>query len=123
MNNRHVARPVEAQPRPRKLKIYLTAYPLNSGSGRVQGSTPGGDVLGCAMAEDGHVLAEHLSSNVTFARHDMGLISDWKHDLYRQYAPDGFELEWVDDRKSHPGWLAALELNNHKDNRDDDRRR
>lgn len=95
------------------MKIYLTAYPLNSGSGAVHGSTPGGDVLGCALAEDGIVVAQHLSSSVGFARHDLGLESDWQHERYRAHAPAGFELEWVEwsERNIHPGWLAAMERN------------
>ena len=86
------------------MKIYLTAFPTGGGSGH-------GDVLGCAMTEDGHVLAEHLSSNVSFAKHDMGLTSDWKHDRYATHCPDGFELEWVEDYKTHAGWLAARAMN------------
>lgn len=93
------------------MKIYLTAFPTGSGSGAVRGSTRGGDVLACALSEDGTVLAEHLSSSVDFAKHDIGLTSDWKRDRYRAHAPDGFELEWVDDRKTHAGWLAALGRN------------
>ena len=93
------------------MKIFLTAFPLHSGSGSVHGSRPGGDVLGCALAEDGHVLAEHLSSSMDFAKHDMGLTSDWKHDRYAAYALDGFELEWVDDTNRHAGWIVAFEKN------------
>lgn len=93
------------------MKIFLTAYPTGGGFGSVHGSTVGGDVLGCAMAEDGHVLAEHLSSSVDFAKHDLGLTSDWQHEHYKKHAPDGYDLEWVDDRKTHPGWLAAFALN------------
>lgn len=93
------------------MKIYLTAFPLGSGSGNVRGSTRGGDVLGYALAEDGVALAEHLSSNVNFARHDMGLTSDWKHDRYAAHAPDGFELVWVDDPATSDAWQAALVLN------------
>jgi len=93
------------------MKIYLTAYPLGTGSGAVHGSTPGGDVLGCALSEDGVLLAEHLSSSVGFAKHDLGLTSDWQHDFYRAHAPNGYELEWVDDRKTHTGWIAAFDLN------------
>src|ERR1700687_1404427 len=63
------------------------------------------------MAAEGHVLAEHLSSSIGFAQHDLGFTSDWKHDRYQSYAPAGYELEWVDDRKTHGGWLAAFELN------------
>lgn len=93
------------------MKIFLTAYPTGTGSGAVHGSSPGGDVLGCALSEDGHVLAEHLSSSVAFAKHDLGLTSDWQHDKYRKHAPNGFELVWVDDRQTHDGWLAALAVN------------
>ncbi len=92
-------------------RIFLTAFPLGTGSGNVHGSTPGGDVLGAALAEDGTGLAEHLSSGVAYPKHDMGLTSDWKHDIYRKHAPDGFVLEWVDDAATHPGWQAALVLN------------
>ena len=93
------------------MRIFLAAFPLHSGSGLVRGSTVGGDVLGCALAEDGHCLAEHLSSSVDFAKHDMGLTSDWKHDRYRAHAPNGYILEWVDDPKVHGEWQAAIELN------------
>ncbi len=93
------------------MKIYLAAFPTGGGSGRVHGSTRGGDVLGSALAEDGTGLASHLSSSVGFARHDMGLTSDWTHEYYREYCPDGFELEWVDDPETHAGWQAALALN------------
>ncbi len=93
------------------MKIYLTAYATGGGTGAVHGSTRGGDVLGCALSEDGLILAEHLSSSEAFARHDLGLTSDWKHDRYREYAPDGYELEWVADRKTHAGWIAAFALN------------
>ena len=67
--------------------------------------------MGCALSEEGVVLAQHLSSSVAFAKHDLGLTSDWHHEKYRAAAPDGFELEWVDDRKTHTGWLAAIERN------------
>lgn len=96
------------------MKIYLTAFPLGSGSGRVHGSTPGGDVLGSALAEDGTGLCSHLSSSVAFAKHDMGLTSDWKHDFYREQYPDGFELVWIDDAATDPRWQAALTLNHER---------
>lgn len=92
-------------------KIYLTAFPTGGGSGAVQGSTRGGDVLGQALAEDGTAVAGHLSSGVNFAKHDMGLTSDWHHEQYRAHYPHGFDLEWVDDPETHPGWQAALALN------------
>lgn len=100
------------------MKIFLAAFPLHSGIGRVHGSTPGGDVLGCALAENGHCLAEHLSSSVSFAKHDMGLTSDWKHEYYTAHAPDGYELEWVDEPKADARWQAALALNKQLEGRD-----
>ena len=79
----------------------------------VNGSTVGGDVIGYALADDGHALASHLSSNVGFSQHDMGLTSDWKHDKYKEHFPDGFELEWIDesDLEHHEGFKKAFELN------------
>jgi len=61
-----------------------------------------GDVVGYAVAEDGHCLAQHLSSSINFAKHDMGLNSTWKHELYYKHYPDGFELKWVDKYEDVP---------------------
>jgi len=69
------------------------------------------DVLGYAVTADGRGLASHLSSSTGWAKHDMGLTSDWKHDVYRRECPDGYELEWVDDVDSHTGLQTALALN------------
>lgn len=85
-----------------KTKIYLYCAP--------EGLRPG-DVLGFALAEDGHGLASHLSSSVEWSKRDMGLISDRKHDGYAKCYPDGFELEWVDDPYKHEGVQKALKLN------------
>ena len=70
-----------------------------------------GGVAGCAIAEDGHCLAGHLSSSLALAMHDMGLTSDGKHDEYAAHYPDGYEVEWVDDPLTHPGLQAAYALN------------
>ena len=93
-------------------KIYLYCLAMRMGSGRVHGSTPGGDVFGYALAEDGKCLAQHLSSSVSFSKHDMGLTSDWKHEHY----PDGYELEWIDEDKldAHEGFKAAFQKNQEK---------
>lgn len=68
---------------------------------------------GIAMAEDGRVLAGHMSSNHSFQRHDMGVErSDWKHDKYNAHYPDGWELVYVeDDIMQHEGIASAVELN------------
>lgn len=64
-----------------------------------------------AMAEDGVVLANHLSSSSEWAMHDIGYNSDWKHDLYRQHYPHGYVLVWVDKPLSHPGLQRAYRKN------------
>jgi len=84
-------------------RIYLACFPA-------QGWGPG-DVIGTALCECGEGLASHLSSNKSFSQHDMGLTSERKHDVYAAHAPEGFELEWVDDPSSHAGWQAALRKN------------
>jgi hypothetical protein len=83
-------------------KIYLMAFESNAlGSG----------YSGQAVAEDGTGICGHYSSSLHFAKHDMGLTSDWKHDLYAKHYPNGYELEWVDNPDSCPGFLKAFELN------------
>ncbi len=70
--------------------------------------------VGIALCEDGTFLASHCSSSIGFCKHDMGLFPDqckWKHDLYEKHCPDGYELEWVDNPKTHEGLKAAYELN------------
>lgn len=77
----------------------------------VNGSGGHHDYPGCAIAEDGHCLAQHWSSSLWYAKHDMGLTSDWKHDRYAAHCPDGYDLEWVDDPLTHAGLQAAYALN------------
>jgi hypothetical protein len=86
-----------------KPKIYLLCEHA-SGWGK-------DDVLGFALAEDGHGLCSHLSSGVAWSKHDMGLTSEWHHDTYKEHYPNGFELEWVDNPENHDGYLKALALN------------
>lgn len=84
-------------------KIFLYCYPAPNWGEH--------DVIGYALAEDGTVLASHISSNKAFSQHDMGLTSNWKHEAYEKHYPEGFELEWVDDPDNHPGVAAAYALN------------
>ena len=65
-------------------KVFIFAYP----SGFSQ------DVVACAMDKDRNGIANHLSSNLAWAQHDMGIGSDWKHDIYSEKYPDGYELVW-----------------------------
>lgn len=86
------------------VKIYLTCFPFNWGRDRQ-------DVEGCALGEDGQGLATHLSSNIDWSKHDMGLTSDWKHDHYAKVYPEGYELVWIDNPDQDERWQKALELN------------
>lgn len=70
----------------------------------VNGGSPGW-YSGAAIAEDGtHLPTGHCSSSPEWSRHDMGADgrSTWKHDIYAAHYPDGFQVEWVEDVKSHP---------------------
>ena len=95
-------------------KIFLWCVPLGTGSGYVNGSTRGGDVVGYAMSDEGIGLASHLSSSPEWSKHDMGYQDcDWKHDVYSTYYPNGYELVWLeeDELDSNPEWVIAFELN------------
>jgi len=83
-----------------KPKIYAF---INNGEGT--------DMLSlAALAEDGHFLAYHMSSNDVWARLDMGLGTNNKHDLYHAHFPGGYILEWVEGNpKNHLGVMAAYE--------------
>lgn len=92
-------------------KIYLFAQ--TGGFGWDDG------VSGNALCEDGDFLAGHFSSNVDWAKHDMGLsghcategcgIPASKHRAYAEHCPGGYELIWVDDPTEHEGTQAAYE--------------
>ena len=83
-------------------KIYLVAFASNA---------IGPGFHGYALAEDGAGLCGHYSSTIDFAKHDLGLTSDWKHEYYQEHYPEGYELEWVDDPDNHTGWRMAFRRN------------
>lgn len=72
-----------------------------------------GDAAGIAIDETGKILASHVSSSESWAKHDlgMGMNSDRKHELYNKAHPEGWECEFVhirDNRDAHEGLQAAL---------------
>jgi len=87
--------------------IYLACFPAPSWGE--------GSVKGFALAEDGEGLASHLSSSIDFSKHDMGLTSNWKHNVYEKLYPGGFELVWIDKPETDERWQAALALNKARD--------
>lgn len=66
-----------------------------------------------AIADDGHWIASHISSDEEWAKSDIGVTSKRKHDIYNEHFPNGWEIEWIGKEHifSHPGLLAALEKN------------
>lgn len=64
-----------------------------------------------ALCEDGHVVASHICSSPGWAKHDLGIESELKHDKYNAHCPNGWELIWLDDPKTDPRWQAAFKLN------------
>jgi hypothetical protein len=64
-----------------------------------------------SVADDGNVLASHCSSSESYAKHDIGINSKWKHDLYDKHFPNGWEIEWVADPETHDGFKKACEAN------------
>lgn len=50
-----------------------------------------------AISEDGVFLAGHICSDPAWGPHDLGVTSQWKHETYRKYYPDGFEVIWIAD--------------------------
>ncbi len=67
--------------------------------GFVNGSTNSGDVMVRSISEDGVWLAGHLCSDASWGPHDIGVTSDWQHDHYAKYYPDGFEVIWCENPK------------------------
>lgn len=66
-----------------------------------------------ALSEDGECVAEHVSSTEGWARHDIGIGSDWKHEKYKVKYPEGYELVWLnkEECKTNAEFLKACELN------------
>lgn len=82
-------------------KIYCF---INGGNG-----TDWNNVL--ALCEDGHALAGHISSTEWFAKQDIGINSDDKHQHYKDHCPNGYELIWVDDPANSPHVSSAYAKN------------
>jgi len=72
-----------------------------------------GDSVGIAIAEDGEVLATHVSSSESFSAHDLGMNASctWRHESYTKKYPKGWHCEFVrirDGRDDHAGLQEAL---------------
>jgi hypothetical protein len=78
--------------------------------GFVNGGSPGWYNV-AAVTEDGLCVAGHLCSHPSYGQHDIGVTSNWKHEIYRKHYPDGFDVEWVADVSAHEGIQRAFALN------------
>lgn len=85
-------------------KIYVFGiFTGDSSYGIIRDAEPCGDVMGYAvdsLVEDQgetkmSVITNHFSSGENWCKHDMGITSDWKHDVYDAMYPDGYELIWL----------------------------
>lgn len=64
-----------------------------------------------ALSEDGHFLASRTSSDLYWAKHDIGITSDWKHEYYKEHYPDGYDLVWLDGIPTqYPEVMAAYAI-------------
>lgn len=73
--------------------------------GVIRDASLNGDVQGYAVdgfvldEEDGrnkfNCIAQHFSTGEGFCKHDMGITSNWKHEIYDKLYPDGYELKWL----------------------------
>ena len=83
--------------------IYLEFFLGNSSYGIVRDAETCGDVIGYAvdnLIEDQgeikmNIITNHFSSGENWCKHDMGITSDWSHDVYDTMYPDGYELIWL----------------------------
>ena len=64
-----------------------------------------------AICEDGHFFGGTVSSSIGWAKHDLGITSDWCPNDYLAHCPTGFTLVWIDmDRNEiDDDFLAAFE--------------
>lgn len=80
-----------------KIFIWAEQYNLN-----------GDQICACATAEDGTKLAEHWCSTRLWVRHDMGITSSKKHQVYNEHYPNGYKIVDLVD-------LSSEELDEHKE--------
>lgn len=69
-------------------------------------------VQSLALAEDGTILAGHVSSSETWARGDCGYLDTPmgrnKRAAFANYYPKGYLLEWIENPETSLGLALAL---------------
>lgn len=73
-----------------------------------------GGVYYDVISEDGVFFSQEVFESKEDAHDLLGVgHSTRRHDVYRRYYPDGFEVEAVDDPDNHAGFQKAMQL--HRD--------
>lgn len=68
-----------------------------------------------ALTEDGDCIAEHLSSHTTWGKHDMGIDSNWKHDIYNSvYGEGNWKLVYADEEVMESEEFKLAAQRNHE---------
>lgn len=83
-----------------------TIYCFNNGG-------PYGFMNAVAIGDDGVCVASHCCSHEAYMKHDLGITSYWKHELYdAQYGAGNWTLEWVETEKlkENAGLNEAIRL-------------
>lgn len=78
------------------------------------GGSPGW-MVAAAIGEDGVFLASHVCSSEGFMPHDLGVTSNWKHEIYDKHFGAGkWEIEFIpySEVENHEGLQSALKLYN-----------
>lgn len=93
-------------------KIYVYAIYTHEKS-CINDAEDCGDTLGYAMIVDGanySIIENHYSSGINWTKHDMGITSDWKHEIYKEKFPNGYELIWLGGFENHEEAKKATEM-------------
>lgn len=65
---------------------------------------------GTILSDRGEFLLEHVVDEPEDAPAALGIGSDCHHDIYSEYAPEGWELVWVEQPLDHADVQAAYAL-------------
>lgn len=77
----------------------------------INGNNMGGGVNASVLSDSGDMLLEHALEKAEDGPHFTGCgASDIHHDIYREYAPDGFVVRWVENPLEDADVQAAYAL-------------
>ena len=87
-------------------KIYIFCTKADNSCAQ----SPNEDVISYAVdIENKWIVAQHFSSNIRWAKHDMGITSNCKHAIYQEQYPSGYQLIWVGSFESFDEAITLTE--------------